>query len=76
MAGVAMRVIYLTDSIGNKQNGGSGLSGLRFLQLLIGRYGQVHVVTDAVRNVPAPGEGYSVIAAATPSVVIEWFGPA
>ncbi len=57
-----MRVIYLTDSIGNKQNGGSGLSGLRFLQLLIGRYGQVHVVTDAVRNVPAPGEGYSVTA--------------
>ncbi len=57
-----MRVIYLTDSIGNKQNGGSGLSGLRFLQLLMGRYGQVHVVTDAVRNVPQSGEGYAVTA--------------
>ncbi len=57
-----MRVIYLTDSIGNKQNGGSGLSGLRFLQLLIGRYGHVHVVTDAVRNVPEAGDGFSVTA--------------
>jgi glycosyltransferase involved in cell wall biosynthesis len=57
-----MRVIYLTDSIGNKQNGGSGLSGLRFLQLLMARYGHVHVVTDAVRNVPEAGEGYSVTA--------------
>lgn len=57
-----MRVIYLTDSIGNKQNGGSGLSGLRFLQLLMSRYGQVRLVTDAVRNVPQAGEGYSVTA--------------
>ena len=56
-----MRVIYLTDSIGNKQNGGSGLSGLRFLQLLISRYGHVTVVSDAVRNVPEAGDGYDVI---------------
>jgi glycosyltransferase involved in cell wall biosynthesis len=57
-----MRVIYLTDSIGAKQNGGSGLSGLRFLELLVGRYGRVHVVTEAVRNVPAGGPGFEVTA--------------
>ena len=57
-----MRVIYLTDSIGSKQNGGSGLSGLRFLELLVGRYGHVHIVTEAVRNVPAGGPGFEVTA--------------
>ena len=56
-----MRVIYLTDAIGSKRNGGSGLSGLRFLELLIARYGYVEIVTDAIRNTPVPGTRYGVI---------------
>src|SRR5688572_22745182 len=55
-----MRVIYLSDAIGSKRNGGSGLSGLRFLELLVARYGYVQVVTDAIRNAPIPGPGYGV----------------
>lgn len=55
-----MRVIYLTDSIGTKRGGGSGLSGKRFLDLLKARYGHVHIVSDAVRQPPASGPGHSV----------------
>lgn len=55
-----MRIIYLTDSIGTKRGGGSGLSGKRFLDLLKSRYGQVHIVSDAVREPPTPGPGHSV----------------
>lgn len=55
-----MRVIYLTDSIGTKRGGGSGLSGRRFLDLLKSRYRHVHIVSDAVREPPTAGPGHSV----------------
>lgn len=48
-----MRVIYLTGPVGSKKNGGSGLSGLRFLELLADRYEHVQVVTNAYRNMSA-----------------------
>lgn len=56
-----MRIIYLTDAIGSKRNGGSGLSGLRFLELLVARYGHVQIVTDASRNTVTSGPGRGVL---------------
>lgn len=60
MARSHVHVIYLTDSIGTKSGGGSGLSGKRFLDLLMSRYGHVHIVSDAVRQPPASGPGHCV----------------
>lgn len=56
-----MLVIYLTGATGSKKRGGSSLSGLRFLELLIGRYGRVTVVTDDIRAPIAPGPRHSVM---------------
>lgn len=47
-----MKVVYLSNSIGNKSNGGSSLSGLRFLELLEAKFGQVTLVTDEWRSPP------------------------
>jgi glycosyltransferase involved in cell wall biosynthesis len=46
-----MLIIYASDAIGSKVNGGAGLSGLRFLELLANRYQMVQYITDASRGV-------------------------
>lgn len=48
-----MKVVYLSNSIGKKSNGGSSLSGLRFLELLETKFGQVTLVTDEWRSPPS-----------------------
>ena len=47
-----MKVFYLSNSIGKKSNGGSSLSGLRFLELLETKFGHVTLVTDEWRSPP------------------------
>lgn len=47
-----MKVVYLSNSIGKKNNGGSSLSGLRFLELLESKFVKVTLVTDEWRSPP------------------------
>jgi glycosyltransferase involved in cell wall biosynthesis len=46
-----MLIIYASDAIGSKVNGGAGLSGLRFLELLSNRYLLIEYITDASRGI-------------------------
>lgn len=47
-----MKIVYLSNSIGKKSNGGSSLSGLRFLELLQHKFGHITLVTDEWRSPP------------------------
>jgi glycosyltransferase involved in cell wall biosynthesis len=47
-----MKIVYLSNSIGKKSNGGSSLSGLRFLELLEHKFGHITLVTDEWRSPP------------------------
>ena len=67
-----MKVVYLSNSIGKKSNGGSSLSGLRFLELLESKFGQVTLVTDEWRSPPSSTAQRTVELAAVDLVRHGW----
>lgn len=67
-----MKVVYLSNSIGKKNNGGSSLSGLRFLELLESKFGQVTLVTDEWRSPPSPSAQRTVELASVDLVRHDW----
>lgn len=58
-----MKIVYLSNSIGKKSNGGSSLSGLRFLELLESKFGSVTLVTDEWRSPPRSTESRTIMLA-------------
>ncbi len=67
-----MKIIYLSNSIGKKSNGGSSLSGLRFLELLESKFGHVTLVTDEWRSPPTSTEHRTVELACVDKIRHGW----
>ena len=67
-----MKIVYLSNSIGKKSNGGSSLSGLRFLELLESIFDQVTLVTDEWRSPPLSSSSRTVKLARIDNIRSGW----